>query len=612
MRSAVKSLVKRLLPPGAIRFLKAKIGSPQTTAVPAAAQLESDTAVSSKSVGYVRFLEDRLGVGYIDEATAKLHSVIENSAESQTVRTAAAIALARWEMRHDRLDSALDYLAGLTTDLTAASLAADCLCWLGHGQRALAHLSAILDRGDATASTTIRVGSARSLIEGDRQYGSGWLITELNRLYLDEGLAPVSRRSVHDPSRVGNLMATAPRYQPQDAAHLISVIVPTFNCAETIEASIESLLNQSWDALEVIVVDAASSDGTTEIVNRLADSDPRLRILEVPEAGRTFEAVNLGVQEATGEFVTIQNGLDWSHPQRIEAQAMPLLGNDEVAASGVFFMAVGIEDFLHRPPRSVPEETLVARDFRSVMYRLATLDRIGLWDQVNELADEEHVRRLQAVVGEEGITWMDPDVPVVLRGVQATGRASTSNVTEGGLSRMALYRNAYQWWHRSSRLEHDLPFRPNAGRHPFAPWASEWSETAEPMTLTAIIVGDLSHSKAVAERILGLIGRHPGRVGVVHIPGFDEGDREMLPDLYAKVAEGDLILVGVDTVVQADVVILTESVIESPPIRSMPAIHSPEAYILTDDGREVNSAIPAEWQGVPLLGAMEPETLMVR
>ena len=65
------------------------------------------------------------------------------------------------------------------------------------------------------------------------------------------------------------------------SAPLVSVIVPAFNAAATIEQSLDSALAQTHRHLEVIVVDDGSSDLTASVVERLAAGDSRIRLIRI-------------------------------------------------------------------------------------------------------------------------------------------------------------------------------------------------------------------------------------------------------------------------------------------------------------------------------------------
>ncbi|GIX50050.1 MAG: succinoglycan biosynthesis protein exoa [Limisphaera sp.] len=92
-------------------------------------------------------------------------------------------------------------------------------------------------------------------------------------------------------------------------ARLVSVIMPVWNEADSIEAAVRSVLNQEWpgEALEVCVVDGGSTDGTRAILARLTREDPRVRVL--PNPRRIIPvALNLGLRAARGDWLARLDG----------------------------------------------------------------------------------------------------------------------------------------------------------------------------------------------------------------------------------------------------------------------------------------------------------------
>ena len=69
---------------------------------------------------------------------------------------------------------------------------------------------------------------------------------------------------------------------------LVSVITPTFNRADYLPLAVESVLSQSFDDLELIVVDDGSTDGTAELMKKYF-SDPRVRYLHQKNQGQSLD-----------------------------------------------------------------------------------------------------------------------------------------------------------------------------------------------------------------------------------------------------------------------------------------------------------------------------------
>jgi glycosyltransferase involved in cell wall biosynthesis len=106
-------------------------------------------------------------------------------------------------------------------------------------------------------------------------------------------------------------------------APAVSVVVPAHNSASFIGASIRSALRQTFADLEVIVVDDGSRDDTVEIVRGCAHVDPRLRVIEQPNAG-VVAARNHGLDVARGRWIAFLDSDDLWHPEKLAAQVSAL------------------------------------------------------------------------------------------------------------------------------------------------------------------------------------------------------------------------------------------------------------------------------------------------
>lgn len=82
----------------------------------------------------------------------------------------------------------------------------------------------------------------------------------------------------------------------------ISVIVPVFNTARFLEECIVSIINQSFDDLQIILVDDGSTDGSGQICDRFAEKDERITVIHQSNAG-VSAARNAGLREAKGKYI---------------------------------------------------------------------------------------------------------------------------------------------------------------------------------------------------------------------------------------------------------------------------------------------------------------------
>lgn len=104
----------------------------------------------------------------------------------------------------------------------------------------------------------------------------------------------------------------------------VSIIIPTYNRANIIEKAIQSVLNQTYEYFELLVVDDGSIDDTISVVEAIGDE--RIRVLSYGEnRGQAF-ARNYGVQNSSYDLIAFQDSDDEWHPEKLEKQMKFLEG----------------------------------------------------------------------------------------------------------------------------------------------------------------------------------------------------------------------------------------------------------------------------------------------
>lgn len=98
---------------------------------------------------------------------------------------------------------------------------------------------------------------------------------------------------------------------------IISVIVPVFKVEDLLPRCVDSILNQTYGYLEVILVDDGSPDGSGKLCDAYAMQDPRVRVIHKANGGLS-SARNAGLDVATGEYVAFVDSDDWLIPEAYE------------------------------------------------------------------------------------------------------------------------------------------------------------------------------------------------------------------------------------------------------------------------------------------------------
>jgi glycosyltransferase involved in cell wall biosynthesis len=120
-----------------------------------------------------------------------------------------------------------------------------------------------------------------------------------------------------DPARSPG-PARTPRSE-KSSDPIVSVLVKSYNHANYIAQTIDSILAQSFQDFEIVVTDDASTDGTPDIVRRYRD--PRIRLDVSPRNLGISGAMNATIARARGRYLAILNSDDWSLPGRLRLQA---------------------------------------------------------------------------------------------------------------------------------------------------------------------------------------------------------------------------------------------------------------------------------------------------
>lgn len=116
--------------------------------------------------------------------------------------------------------------------------------------------------------------------------------------------------------------------EKEHSNYLVSVITPAYNCERYIEECISSVLNQTYQKWEMIIVNDNSTDNTRQIVERYLKTDPRIKLYNQKVNMGAAAARNKGIELAEGRFVAFLDSDDMWKPQKLELQIPFMLENN--------------------------------------------------------------------------------------------------------------------------------------------------------------------------------------------------------------------------------------------------------------------------------------------
>lgn len=98
---------------------------------------------------------------------------------------------------------------------------------------------------------------------------------------------------------------------------MVSVIVPVYKVEKYLKKCVESIRQQSYSNLEIILVDDGSPDKCGQMCDEFAKGDSRIKVLHKKNGGLA-DARNAGIEKASGEYLLFVDSDDWIHPMLVE------------------------------------------------------------------------------------------------------------------------------------------------------------------------------------------------------------------------------------------------------------------------------------------------------
>ena len=112
---------------------------------------------------------------------------------------------------------------------------------------------------------------------------------------------------------------------------MVSVILTTYNRAHLVLESIYSVLNQTYNELELIITDDGSTDDTEELIRAIPD--PRIRYYKLPHCGRTAILKNFAVRQAKGTLIAFNDSDDTWNDNKLQKQVQLLSQHPDIGFS---------------------------------------------------------------------------------------------------------------------------------------------------------------------------------------------------------------------------------------------------------------------------------------
>jgi glycosyltransferase involved in cell wall biosynthesis len=244
---------------------------------------------------------------------------------------------------------------------------------------------------------------------------------------------------------------------------LISVIMTSYNTEDYIAAAIESILNQTWISLELIVVDDCSTDQSRIVIENIMKNDKRVKLYCFGENRGTYWCKNYGITKAQGDIITFMDSDDVSLPDRLSLQFQELNHPDRVMVTCNLIRKNLEGDILSI--NGITERIAPI----SKMVKKSVFDDIGYFDTLRTSADDEFMQRIRlaygrnahanvqqvlyhALVRDESLT-MEAGNAIDLTAKREAGKSFLPPARQN-------YLESYQLWHKTLAEQGMIPYMP--------------------------------------------------------------------------------------------------------------------------------------------------------
>lgn len=146
----------------------------------------------------------------------------------------------------------------------------------------------------------------------------------------------------------------------------VSIILPVYNATRSLRKSVDSVHAQVFQDWELVLVDDGSTDGSSELCDKLATEDTRVRVIHKPNGG-VSSARNAGIDAATGKYITFCDSDDYLEPDYLETLVQTAKSNPDCGHIWCCFQTVTGYQKENAAPNYISEESVLYYTLKDYM-----------------------------------------------------------------------------------------------------------------------------------------------------------------------------------------------------------------------------------------------------
>ena len=191
-------------------------------------------------------------------------------------------------------------------------------------------------------------------------------------------------------------------------SNLVSILMPVYNACEYLEETVDSILNQTYEEFELVIVNDGSSDNTGVICNRLEEKDDRIRVIHKENTG-VSDTRNIALDNAKGKYIAFIDSDDSVHKDYLKILLSSIeKSNGQLAVCGFKERKISTNGQIEELSRVFyPKEVIATEDMKDLIMDFGNSRLLNpLWNKLysREIIEENNIRFKEEVeTGEDFI-----------------------------------------------------------------------------------------------------------------------------------------------------------------------------------------------------------------
>lgn len=337
-------------------------------------------------------------LGFTERPLEELEKILRTHADGE-VRASAARELARWLILKKTatdyrtalgyIDTARKHTSEREFRATLTTLELLCHYFLNQFTAGHAAYERSLQANEVTPNVKLAWANCHTSPEAR--------MACINAVLAHYAIPPVTLLPNADQPLYDRLTVAPPLPKVYDGPK-VTVLIAVYQSAAMLPTALRSLQEQTWQNLEILVIDDASpTPETCAVAERFAASDPRIRVIRMETNCGAYVARNYGLSVATGDYVTLHDADDWSHPLKIATQVSFMEAHPEIMAC-TSEQARATSELVFNTLNSLCN--FIRPNISSLLFRRQTVvEAIGYWDSVRFGADSQFIPRIRKHFG---------------------------------------------------------------------------------------------------------------------------------------------------------------------------------------------------------------------